>query len=74
MQLWLVLVACAIVVGFGLAWLALVAVNAVLPPFEYPEHDDTLRDHGPVIIAYATWGLSSLVGAVLAWRWVRRRA
>lgn len=70
----LALTACAVVVGFGLAWVALFALNAVLPPFNYPADDDTLRERGPVFIAYATWGLTSLVGAVLAWRWVRRRS
>lgn len=70
---WLALTACAVIVGFGLAWVALFALNAALPPFNYPADDDTLRERGPVFIAYATWGLTSLVGAVLAWHWVRRR-
>jgi len=62
------------VIGFGLAWVALFALQAILPPFRYPADDDTLREFVPVVIAYATWGLTSLVGAILAWRWVRSRA
>jgi hypothetical protein len=71
---WIALTVCAVVVGFGLAWVALFGLNTALPPFNYPADDDTLRERGPVIIAYTTWGLTSLVGAVLAWRWVRRRS
>lgn len=71
---WLALTAAAVVFGFGLAWVALGAVTLVLPPFRYPDDDDTLRDYGPVAIAYATWGLTTVVGAVLAWRWVYRRS
>jgi hypothetical protein len=63
----------AIAIGFGLAWVALFAVNAMLPPFRFPEDDDSLRDYGPAAVAYATWVVSSVVGTVLAWRWVRRR-
>ncbi len=70
---WAVLTAGAVVIGFGLAWVALLALQAILPPFRYPEDDDTLREFVPVAIAYATWALTSLVGAVLAWRWVRSR-
>lgn len=72
--LWLALTAGAVIVGFGLAWVALGAVSAVLPPFRYPDDDDTLRERGPVLVAYATWGLTSLAGSVLAWRWVRGRS
>jgi hypothetical protein len=70
--LWVALTAAAVVVGFGLSWVALFAVNAVLPPFR-PEDDDTLREFVPAALAYGTWGITSLVGAVLAWRSVRRR-
>jgi hypothetical protein len=71
---WLALTACAVGVGFGLALVTMLALDAVLPPFKVPADDDTLRERGPVLIAYATWGLTSFVGAVLAWRWVRRRS
>ena len=70
--LWVGLTAGAVVVGFGLAWVALFALNAVLPPFRR-EDGDTLREFVPAAIAYATWGLTSVVGAALAWRWVRSR-
>ena len=70
--LWVALTAGAVVVGFGLAWVALFALNAVLPPFRR-EDDGTLREFVPAAIAYVTWGLTSVVGAVLAWRWARRR-
>ena len=56
-----------------MAWVALFALQAILPPFRYPADDDTLRELVPVAIAYATWSLTSLVGAILAWRWVRSR-
>ena len=69
---WVALTALAVVVGFGLAWVALFALSAVLPPFRR-EDDGTLREFVPAAVAYATWGLTSLVGATLAWRWVRRR-
>ena len=71
--LWGLLTGIAVIVGFGLAWVALFAVNAVLPPF-HPDDDDTLREFVPVAIAYGTWGLTTLLGAVLAWLWVRSRA
>jgi hypothetical protein len=48
-------------------------VTAVLPPFRFPEDDDSLRNYGPVLIAYSVWGLTALVGSVLAWRWVNER-
>lgn len=70
--LWLAMTGVAVAVGFGLAWVVAFAVNAVLPPFRYPDDEDTLRNYGPVMIAYATWGLTSVVGAVLAWRWIHR--
>jgi hypothetical protein len=69
---WVALTALAIAVGFGLAWLILFALNAVLPPFQF-EDGDTLREFFPVAIAYATWALTSLAGATLAWRWVREK-
>lgn len=70
---WLALTACAVGVGFGLAWVTMLALDAVLPPYKVPADDDTLREREPVLIAYTTWGLTSFVGAVLAWHWVRRR-
>jgi membrane associated rhomboid family serine protease len=70
--LWVALTAGAVAVGLGMAWVALFALNAVLPPFRR-EDDGTLREFVPAAIAYVTWGLTSVVGAVLAWRWVRRR-
>ncbi len=73
-MLWLALTACAVVVGFAFAWLALLVVNASLPPFRFPEDDDTWRDYGPAILAYTTWGLTSLIGTVLASYWVRRHS
>lgn len=70
--LWVALTVGAVVVGFAMAWGALFALNAVLPPFRR-EDGDTLREFVPAAIAYATWALTSVVGAALAWRWVRRR-
>jgi hypothetical protein len=69
---WIALTAVAVVVGFGLAWVALFAVNAVLPPFRR-EDDGTLREFVPAAIAYGTWAITSAGGALWAWRWVRRR-
>ena len=68
---WFVLTALAVVIGFGLAWVALGVLNWILPPFRIPEDDDTLRDYGPVFVAYLTWGVTSIVGAIVAWRLVR---
>jgi len=70
--LWLTLTTTALIIGFGLAWVVLAAVNAALPPFGI-EDDDTLRERIPVALAYGTWAMTTLVGAVLSWRWVRRR-
>ena len=71
--LWVALTAGAVVLGFGLAWLALFALSAILPPFRR-EDGDTLREFIPAAIAYTTWGLPSAVGGVLAWRWVHHRS
>ena len=64
--------ALAVVLGFGMAWVAMAAASAVLPPFRFPD-DDTLREYGPVLLAYATWALTSLIGTILAWRCMRVR-
>ncbi len=69
----LALTCLAFIIGFGLAWVALFAVNAVLPPFT-PADDDTWREIGPVALAYATWGLTAVIGSLLAWRWVSHRS
>lgn len=71
---WLALTALAVAVGFATAWVALEAAIAILPPFRFPDDDDTLREYGPVVLAYATWTLTSLTGSILAWRWVGRRS
>ncbi|MBA3403989.1 MAG: hypothetical protein H0U13_04750 [Gemmatimonadaceae bacterium] len=73
LALWLLLTGLAVIVGFGLAWVVLGALGLILPPFQYPDDDDTIRDYGPVLAAYATWGMTSLVGSALAWRWLRSR-
>lgn len=69
---WVVLTGVAVAVGFGLALGFIYVANAFLPPFR-PNDDDTWREFGPVLVAYAIWGVSSLTGAVLAWRCVRDR-
>ena len=69
---WLLLVGAAVVVGLGLSFAVMFVLAAILPPFR-PEDDDTMRDYGPVLIAYAVWGITSISGAVLAWRWLDRR-
>jgi hypothetical protein len=71
--LWALLTLGAVFVGFGLALAALAIVNAILPPFQYPADDDTWRDYGPAALAYGVWALTSVGGAMLAWRIVRRR-
>jgi hypothetical protein len=68
---WIALTGAAFVVGFGLAWVVVAGANWVLPPFRYPDDDDTVRDYGPVFLGYAAWGLTTLIGSVLAWRHVR---
>lgn len=72
--IWLTWTALAVMVGFGLAWVALAVVDWVLPPFRYPQDDDTLRERVPALIAYATWAIVSVVGSVAAWRRVRARS
>ena len=66
------LVAIALFVGFCVAWGFLVTLDAVLPPFR-PEDDDTLRERIPVVLTYATWGLTTLVVLVLGGCWLRKR-
>lgn len=62
----------AVLVGLGLTFVVQYAIGLFLPPFR-PEDDDTIRDYGPVLVAYAAWGLTSVVGSVWAWRWLRSR-
>ena len=71
--IWLVVTALAVAIGFGLAGVVLSVFNWVLPPFQI-EDDDTLRERVPVLIAYATWAITSVVGAVWAWRLTRDRS
>jgi uncharacterized membrane protein YidH (DUF202 family) len=68
---WLLLMgaACLIAVGVGMAVLAV--ANAVLPPFGV-EDDDTMREFGPVALAYGSMGITALLGAVWSWRRVHR--
>jgi hypothetical protein len=70
--LWLAMTAGAVLLGFCLAWVVLLAFNAALP-FRFPEDDDSLREYAPVAIAYATWLLTTVFGAAVTWRWVRGR-
>jgi hypothetical protein len=69
---WLFLAGLSIIVGFGLAVAVIAVSNALLPPFR-PQDDETMRELGPVLIAYAVWAITSLGGATLAWRFVNRR-
>jgi hypothetical protein len=62
----------AVLVGLGLSFVVVYAFGLFLPPFQ-PEDDDTIRDYGPVLVSYAAWGLTSVVGSVWAWRWLRSR-
>lgn len=71
--LWLALTAAAVCLGFAVAWVVLAAATALLPPFRFPDDDDSLREFGPVLLAYGSWAMTSLLGTILAWRWVRRR-
>lgn len=67
LALFLALIAVAVGVGFGAAYVAILAINAVLPPFRI-EDDDTLRERIPVAITYAVWGLTTLALIVIGWR------
>ena len=67
---WLALTGLAFVVGLGLSFVVIGAFGLMLPPFR-PEDDDTIRDYGPVLTAYAVWGLTSVIGSIWAWRWLR---
>ena len=70
---WAMLTGIAVAMGFGLAIVALNVVNGMLPPFRVPEDDDSMRELVPVAVAYGVWGVTSLLGSALAWRWTGRR-
>lgn len=70
--LWMALTAVAALIGFALAGMVLLGLEAVLPPFRR-EDDDTLRQFVPVALAYATWSATAIAGAILAGRWIARR-
>ena len=61
----------AVVVGFGVALIVIVILQAILPPFR-PSDDDTLRELVPAVLAYLAWGAGTLVTLVLGWRRIRR--
>lgn len=70
-----VLAVALLIVAIGVGFLAGVAAlelsGLVLPPFR-PEDDDTMRDRGPVAIAYATWAITSVIVLIAGARWARR--
>lgn len=61
----------AVTVGFVAAVLVLVALEAILPPFQ-PADRETLREFVPLVLSYAAWGAGTLVTLVLGWRRIRR--
>lgn len=71
--LWLVLSAAAVGVGFLFALMVMSVLQAVLPPFRFPEDDDSWRELGPVLAGYGVWATMAVAGSVLAWRCVRSR-
>ncbi len=62
----------AAVLGYLAALAVIEIARVILPPFQ-PDDDDTLREFVPVVLAYATWLVTSLAVAVVAARWRRRR-
>jgi hypothetical protein len=73
LALWVAWTAVAVVVGFGLALVVLLAVNAALPPFR-PEDDETMREFVPAVLTYGTWMIVSVIGSFAAWRRVRAKS
>jgi hypothetical protein len=71
--LWLLLTVIAVAAGFVLAMIVSLALNAILPPFRFPEDDDSMREFIPAAITYATWATTTVLGSAVAWRWTRRR-
>ena len=67
-------IAGVVVLAAAVGYLAALAViemaGTILPPFQ-PKDDDTLREFVPVVLAYATWLLTSLAIVGIAAR--RRR-
>jgi hypothetical protein len=67
----LALIPVAVGLGFAAAYAVILALNWMLPPFQI-EDDDTLRDYGPVALAYVAWVVTTLVTLVVGWRRLRR--
>ena len=65
------IVVLVIVVGVVAALAVIGASNALLPPFR-DEDDDTLREYGPVAIAYLASIVSGTLVFIAGWRWLDR--
>ena len=62
----------SVVVGFAFAWLAMLLMSAVLPPFDELRDEDTARNFFPPAIAYAVWATTAVGAFVMGWRWLGR--
>lgn len=67
MLAWLAWTAAGILIGFGVAFLALSAV-AILVPQCGIRCDDTLPEMVAVATAYGTWLATAAITSLLAWR------
>jgi hypothetical protein len=70
--LWLLVTVVAAAAGFVVAVIVSLALNAILPPFRFPEDDDSMREFIPAAITYATSAITTVLGSAAAWRWTRR--
>lgn len=68
----LLVLACALGIGFLAACAVLLVLNAFLPQF-VREDDDTLREFIPVALAYATMAGTTMLVLFAAWRRFRSR-
>ena len=68
----LALIPVAIGLGFAMGLAVISILNWILPPFQI-EDDDTVRDYGPVALAYLTWGMTTVATLLVGWRRLRSR-
>ena len=68
----MLLTAIGVAVGFGMVWVVLGLSNLLLGPFK-PEYDDTLRERGPVAIAYLVWVVCAIAFPSIGLLLMRRK-